>query len=69
MSARLYEFRPFQTVRDLGKQSGINPAGAINAIRDAQEHGQDGRLIAGRFRERCWRVRNGYTPTDPKGAA
>jgi len=68
MSAQLYLFRPYKTVRDLGQRNGINPAPAINAIRDAQKHGDDGLQIAGQFRVQCWERENGYAP-DPKGAA
>lgn len=68
MSAQLYLFRPYKTVRDLGLRNGINPSRYINAIRNAQEHGNDGQNIAGEFRVHCWERENGYLP-DPKGAA
>lgn len=65
---QFYDFRPFKTVRDLGVRNGINPAPVIDAIRHAQERGNDGQHIAGEFRVHCWERQNGYPPS-PKGAA
>lgn len=64
---QLYDLRPFQSIKRLAQQAGVNAAATIAAIKDCQEHGDVGHHIAGKFRERCWRVRNGYE--SPKGAA
>jgi len=68
VNAQLYDFRPFKTVRDLGIRNGVSADKAISAIRHAQEHGSDGKQIAGQFRVQCWELEN-ERRRNPEGAA
>lgn len=68
MSAQVYDFRPFQSAKKYARQAGVSAAPAMKRIREAQQHGDSGALIAGEMRELAWSVRNGHTPS-PGGAA
>lgn len=45
MSAQVFEFRSFQTVRDNVRAAGLNPAPLFQQLRSAQRAGERGNAI------------------------
>lgn len=45
MSAQVFEFRQFQTVRDSVRATGLNPAPLFRQLIAAQRQGQRGQLV------------------------
>jgi len=45
MSAQVFDFRPFQTVRDNVRAAGMDPQPMINKLCDAQRRGERGNAV------------------------
>jgi hypothetical protein len=66
MTARLYDLRPFQSAVRQARRAGVDPRIAIREVIAAQQRGEPGHYVAGKYRALAWRP-NGAPP--PKGAA
>lgn len=66
MMARLYDLRPFQSATKQARRAGVDPRIAIREVIAAQQRGEPGHYVAGKYRALAWSP-NGAPP--PKGAA
>lgn len=66
MSAQVYDFRQFQTVRDNVQKAGLNPSPLFAKLRTAQRSGDRGMSVVAEAQ----RLRRMFRDElDPKGAA
>ncbi len=61
--AQVLLLRPFQSAADQARRAGVDPAQAIREVRQAQERGDSGHSVAGKYRVLAWR------PIGPQGGA
>lgn len=66
MSARLYVLGPIRRVKQVARESGLDPQAAIAEVMAAQRQGDMGDRIVGKYRG----LRRGFdAPTPPTGGA
>lgn len=63
MMARLYDLRPFQSATKQARRAGVDPRIAIREVIAAQQRGEPGHYVAGKYRALAWsRQRGGPAP-------
>lgn len=62
MSAQVFEFRSFQTVRDNVRAAGLNPAQLFQQLRNAQRAGERGQTVVAAAQKLRRQFRDDLTP-------
>lgn len=62
MSAQIFDFRPFQTVRDNVRAAGLNPAPLFQQLRTAQRAGERGQAVVAAAQRLRRQFRDEFSP-------